>query len=803
MITTTMMPTTTTIPQQEEIENHRAREITMATKDKSNHLKYITRVTKNYRPYMFDKIGQLNEVLAERTLVNLSDHQLSLTQIEALSAGLGFVPTLLPDPRKEQEAHTACVDNLVKNINTSLHFNSTAAQSRPTARGHLRKWMESRWKPTNQLWQLNPEIDPLLMELRCPPTAKNCKDDRPMRRDLYTAQQNGNPHTLRRDRKKNAPRLTHPTLIQALRQLKENPDIHIMKADKGGAIVIQRTVDYDREAMRQLSDPTTYQPLTYEEYRTQLKETHIQIVDACEVLHRYGHIKTAELNAIKEAPNNGSTAYFLAKIHKPENEESRTCPGRPIMAAHSCVARHADKLLTEWTGPLLRLIDGSLTDTTDLLNRLPKEPLPPTATVTTADVDSLYPNIPHERGIAASIRFYREHLDELREHCRANNLLPPPPTAQFGRLLEVVMSNSLIHFKNRFWVRQLKGTAMGMCISVYFANCYMWDVTRRIRENPPEGTVTFLRYIDDIIVIQADGNRATVEAIFNSITDEHTRYTIDPPAREGNFLDVNIHFSPEGRLETKPYSKATATITFLHYKSNHPIACKDSIPYSQLIRLRRITSRTENFIIAADKILAALRHRGYPRELLQKYKKQVLEMTQAELLAPIEERIRIQQERELKKHKERQRTAAKRKQVWKIPKRIQKILQQRASTTNQREEVPTATGETTDGSSGSNTNNSNDSSNHNNTTQRFITPYSATLDNERIISNLQQLREAIRTSYPYGDPNHQLMNNTEMTITHKRRQPTALLFTGAIKNPKMSVPKQPDERHHETEDDQN
>jgi len=753
----------------------------MATKDNSNYLKYITRVSNKYTPYMFKSIGQLNNVLAEKTLVNISSHRLTLTQIEALSAGLGFVPTLQPDQDLEEQLHKPGVDRLVRNLNTALHFNSTAPEKTPTLRGHLRKWMESRWQPDRQLWQLKPPTDALLMKLRCPPLATEQRMKHSARKyGPDTGKRDRNHQSLRRDRRRNAPQITHPELTRALRQLVENKDIHIMKADKGGAIVIQDVADYDREAMRQLSDPTTYKSLTHDEYLTQLKEAHIQIIDACEVLHRYGHITSAELDAIREAPENGSTAYFLGKIHKAINPVSKTCPGRPIMAAHSCVARLADKLLTEWTGPLLRLIDGSLVDTIDLLNKLPKEPLPPTATVTTADVDSLYPNIPHDRGIEASIRFYREHLDELKEHCKANNLLPPPPAAQFGRLLEVVMSNSLIHFKNRYWVRQLKGTAMGMCISVYFANCYMWDVTRRIRENPPEGTITFLRYIDDILVIQADGNRATVEAIFDSITDENTRYTIDPPAREGNFLDMNIHFSPEGKLETKPYSKPTATTTFLHYSSNHPTSCKDSIPYSQLIRLRRITTRTEHFIIAADRIIEALRNRGYPRALLQKYKKEVLEMTQAELLAPKDERTLIQQQRELQKHLERQRTAARRNQVWKIPKRTQKVIQQLATRDAQAAgststEGPATSEEPTEGMSNTTTN-----------TVRLITPYSAALDNAGMMSNLQNLREAIRESYPHEHPNHKLITNTALTITHKRRQPTALLFTGAIKNPRMT-----------------
>lgn len=541
-----------------------------------------------------------------------------------------------------------------------------------------------------------------------------------------------------------------------------------MKADKGGAIVIQNVADYDREAMRQLTDTETYRTLSYEQYRTQLKEAHTEILDAAIVLERYGHITKAELAAIREAPLNGSTAYFLPKIHKPENPISKSCPGRPIMATHSCVMRLADKLLTEWTAPLLKLIDGSLIDTTDLLNKLPRDPLPDMATVTTADVDSLYPSIPHERGVRASIRFYEEHLEELRDHCRRNNLLPPPPPALFGRLLEAVLGNSLIHFKNRYWVRQIKGTAMGMCISVYFANCYMWDITRKIRESPPDGTTTFLRYIDDILVIQADGNRKTVEEIFGSITDEHTKYTIDPPSREANFLDVTLYFGPEGRLETKPFSKPTSTVTFLHYRSNHPLHCRDSIPYSQLIRLRRISTRMEHFEIAAEKILVAFIHRGYPRGLLRKFRKQVLEMTQEELLAPLAVRVAIQNKRELDKHEERKKEAARRKQTWRTPKRVQALIA--------RVEAE-ARGEAAGERSGAAA-----------TTFRFVTPYSAAIDTRDQSTSLQVLDATIRVNYPEGDPNHGLTSKAHSTMVYKRRRPTELLFTGSIKNPRIEDP---------------
>ena len=726
-----------------------------------SHLKYITQIKRSYQPYIFKSTGQINAILSEKTLVNLSGTLLNLTQIEALSAGLGFVPTMELVPEKEEAAFSAATQRLLRdvNLNLQMHKNNTTDPDKApitTSRGHLRKWMESRWQPDTQRWQFNPQANPIIEKLSNPmiPTT-GPPDHTRFGQRAYRWK----PKTWRKI-KNMKPNYTHPHIIYQLKQLAENKDIHIMKADKGGAIVIQNTADYDREAMRQLTDTETYKSLTFEEYTTQLKEAHTQMVDAAIILRNYGHISASELEAIREAPLKGSAAYFLPKIHKQPNKESGTCPGRPIIATHSCVVRLADKLLTEWTGPLLPLIDGSLVDTTDLLNKLPKGPLSKTATVTTADVDSLYPSIPHERGIRASIQFYREHLEELREHCKVNNLLPPPPPAFFGRLLEIVLGNSLIHFKNRFWVRQIKGTAMGMCISVYFANCYMWDVTRKIRENPPAGTVTFLRFIDDILVIQADGNRATVEEIFKSISDEYTKYTIDPPAREGNFLDVTIYFGPEEQLETKPFSKPTSTITFLHYASNHSGACKDAIVYSQLLRLRRITTRTELFKLAAERLLEAFINRGYPRQMLKKYLKEVLAMSQEELLSSPAIRKLADRQRILEKHEEEQRRARKYRRTYKVPTRTKQVLEEMKKEKSGQSTIETPK-------------------------LRFIIPYSAATNEKNLFTNLHKLETTISRGYLEGDCQHELATNFRTTITYRKRRSTELLFTGIIKNPRI------------------
>ena len=48
---------------------------------------------------------------------------------------------------------------------------------------------------------------------------------------------------------------------KAIKDLKDNANIIIKKADKGSAVVIMNTSDYLREGYRQLSDRQFYQPL--------------------------------------------------------------------------------------------------------------------------------------------------------------------------------------------------------------------------------------------------------------------------------------------------------------------------------------------------------------------------------------------------------------------------------------------------------------------------------------------------------------------------------------------------------------
>jgi hypothetical protein len=113
-------------------------------------------------------------------------------------------------------------------------------------------------------------------------------------------------------------------------------------------------------------------------------------------------ISPVEDEHICKRPPTGSAIYFLPKIHKNEQTSCRTFPGRPNVATYSSVTYLLDKYITEITGHLLPLIPGSLIDTQDFLRKLPDNPVSSGSTLLTADVTSLYPNIPWDEGIIAA-----------------------------------------------------------------------------------------------------------------------------------------------------------------------------------------------------------------------------------------------------------------------------------------------------------------------------------------------------------------------------------------------------------------
>jgi len=82
------------------------------------------------------------------------------------------------------------------------------------------------------------------------------------------------------------------------------------------------------------------------------------------------------------------------------------------------------------------------------------------------------------------------------------------------------------------------------------------------------------------------------------------------------FLDIKV--SIEGyRLCTSVHYKPTDSHSYLLYSSSHPSHVKNSTPYSQFLRLRRLCSDDFDFSSKSEEISNFFNKRGYPASVFQ------------------------------------------------------------------------------------------------------------------------------------------------------------------------------------------
>uniref|UniRef100_A0A8C5PK16 Uncharacterized protein n=1 Tax=Leptobrachium leishanense TaxID=445787 RepID=A0A8C5PK16_9ANUR len=128
---------------------------------------------------------------------------------------------------------------------------------------------------------------------------------------------------------------------EALCQLAENREIVIKPADKGGGLVILSKEQYKKEALRILSDRTTYEPLSRDPTQdfVKLLDDLLNFGKSEEILNE------SEYSYLRISHPRIPFFYWLPKIHKDVSNP----PGRPIISGvdslTSLLSQYIDKQL--------------------------------------------------------------------------------------------------------------------------------------------------------------------------------------------------------------------------------------------------------------------------------------------------------------------------------------------------------------------------------------------------------------------------------------------------------------------------
>lgn len=266
-----------------------------------------------------------------------------------------------------------------------------------------------------------------------------------------------------------------------------------------------------------------------------------------------------------------------------------------------------------------------LSNTPEYLQRLTSQfphGLPAGSIIFSVDVANLYGNIPTSEAIDATIRLLEKHLDKID--------LFGLTLQDIAGLLAHCLNNNYVRFGEKYF-KQTVGVAMGSRIAPPLAIVFMDAIESLIltSQNSQFQPVTYMRYIDDVLGVWTHGPDA-LDEYFQFLNNFHPAltFTIERSDKTHNksipFLDTLITVQDDGAYTTELYIKPMAAPIIIHYTSAHPMQCKRSVLYSQLLRAKRVGSNRETQQRGMATIETLFRHNGYPNKLIQKTKHKVM-----------------------------------------------------------------------------------------------------------------------------------------------------------------------------------
>ena len=188
----------------------------------------------------------------------------------------------------------------------------------------------------------------------------------------------------------------------SMKELSEQEDIIITKAEKGAAIVIVDVKDYIKEAERQLNNTENYR-----KRQEDLAATNMKLVnDTIERLKKQKLINEKYAEGLKRNDPKTPKFYPRLKIHKEGN------PGRPAVSSVNCHTANISKYVDYHLQPIVKEIPSYVKDTQDFLKKIEKvKDIPQESLLVILYVKSLYANIPNNNKSINAVKESHEKIE--------------------------------------------------------------------------------------------------------------------------------------------------------------------------------------------------------------------------------------------------------------------------------------------------------------------------------------------------------------------------------------------------------
>ena len=385
-------------------------------------------------------------------------------------------------------------------------------------------------------------------------------------------------------------------LIKESRQFfKQNPNIIVSQADKGGMTTVMYADDYKNSMKEMLKADKTYVKLKKDPTSIYQKKVNDLIDD----WQKHEIVTESEQKKLKRYNSVTPKLYGLRKTHK------NTKAFRPVVNCINTPAYNLAKYLHNTFSPIITTYHYNIKNTIEIKNKLKTIVLPENHKLVSLDVVALFTNIPQ----TLVCEIIRKNWNFLKAYTQLTR-------SQVLQAIRLLFNTSYFTFDGELY-KQEDGSAMGNPFSPWLASIVMNDLIQTAVEKLPFNIPLLGVYVDDTIMAIPSNADDLVLYTFNSY-HKKLQFTIE---REVNnkiaFLDLEvIRSDKDGTLTTNWYTKPSSSERILNYKSNHPTHQKIAVIKNLL--QRAVTFSEKNFHKEnLNKARNILMKNNYPKTLIE------------------------------------------------------------------------------------------------------------------------------------------------------------------------------------------
>ena len=378
--------------------------------------------------------------------------------------------------------------------------------------------------------------------------------------------------------------------FKAMKELKENKDITIKKADKSNCYVIMNSEDYKRKLNDIVLNNNKFKRVN-KDPTTDLKIELNKIIDRVNSVQDNIHFK--------KLTGNYTPAYIYGnpKIHKNKLDPKL----RPIISQVTSpiyeISKQINGIITKYM-PQKFMINS----TDEFINII--RTTSPTGRMASLDVESLFTNVP-----------IIETIEIILENCYNNSILEKPkiPKQILKELLiKCTMQAPFKHIDGNTYY-QTEGIAMGSPLGPTFANFYMCHIENQII-NKKIKVDTYIRYVDDILItIDNDDQLMKIKDTFEN--DSVLKFSFENEKfNKISFLDVQLE-RKNNIIDLSVFIKETNNGDTINYLSECPERYKTGAISSLINRAYKISSNWNNFNQEILRLKQVFINNNFPNQL--------------------------------------------------------------------------------------------------------------------------------------------------------------------------------------------